>query len=110
MSFVITKTGTSFQCILPPCIIFGTGVATRAAEQAKNLGISKTLVVTDKGVANTEGCKVLVEGLKAGGVNPTVWSEVQVDPPDTSIEGGVKVYLEGKFDGLIAIGGGSSMD
>ena len=110
MSFVVVKTTKSFEGVFAPYIVFGTGVVSRAPEEAKKLGISKVLVVTDKGVANTEGCKAMVEGLKAAGLNPVVWSDVVADPPDTSIDAGVQMYLNEKCDGIIAIGGGSSID
>jgi len=110
MSFIVTKTGSSFQCILPPCIVFGAGVAAKAAEQAKNLGISKALVVTDKGLVDTEGFKSLIETLKAAKLNHVVWSKVKADPPDTSIAETAEAYKKEGCDGIIAFGGGSSID
>lgn len=110
MSFVVVKTTKSFEGVFAPYVVFGTGVVSRAPAEAKKLGISKVLVVTDKGVANTEGCKAMVEGLKAAGLNPVVWSDVLPDPPDTSIDAGVQMYLNEKCDGIIGIGGGSSID
>jgi len=110
MSFLVTKTKKNFQTVWPPFIIFGVGSASRIPEQAKNLGISKALVVTDKGLVDTEGFKSLIETLKAAKLNHVVWSKVKADPPDTSFTETVDVYKKEGCDGIIAVGGGSSMD
>ena len=110
MSFIVTKTKKNFQTVWPPFIIFGVGSASRIPEQAKNLGISKALVVTDKGLVDTEGFKSLIETLKAAKLNHVVWSKVKADPPDTSIAETAEAYKKEGCDGIIAFGGGSSID
>jgi len=110
MGFIVVKTKKTFQTVWPPSIIFGAGTVTKVPEQAKNLGISKAFVVTDKGLVETEGFKSLIALLEAAGITPVVWSEVKADPPDTSIVESTAAYKKAGCDGIIGVGGGSSMD
>lgn len=110
MSIIVAKTRNVFSFLCPVNINFGVGVAAGVPDHAKNLGISKVMVVTDNILASTHNGHAVIESLKMAGLNPVVWSEVVPDPTDTSIETGAKVYLDERCDGLIAMGGGSHMD
>lgn len=111
MSLIVMKTRSNFSAVFPPCIVFGTGVINQVGEQAKNLGISKVLIVTDKGVVEyIPGFKDMLNSLKEAGIGTAVWSEVVPDPPDTIVPKGVKFYQDENCDGIIAMGGGSSID
>lgn len=107
---LVVRTVTNFEWQMSARVVFGLGAITSIADRAKALSMSKPMVITDKGIADTDGFKRAIENLKSGGLNPLVWPEVKPDPPDTSVHAGVKAYIEGKCDGLIGFGGGSSMD
>jgi alcohol dehydrogenase class IV len=110
MSFIVNKTRTSFSFLCPTSIEFGVGVAANAPARAKDLGITKAMVVTDKFLAETKDSIALVEGLKAQGCTPFVWAEVTPDPTDILIEKGTDAYLKAGCNGLVALGGGSHID
>ncbi len=107
---LVVRTGTNFEWQMSTKIVFGVGAINGLGERAKSLGMHKPMVVTDKGIANTDGFKAAMRSLEASGVEAFVWAAVQPDPPDTSIHEGEKEYTENKCDGLIGFGGGSSMD
>ncbi len=48
--------------------------------------------------------------LEKSGIASAVFSEVEPDPPVEEIEKIAKLYQDEQCDGLIALGGGSSMD
>jgi len=48
--------------------------------------------------------------LSGSGVQSVIYSGVEPDPPVDSIERAARFYRENECDGLIAVGGGSSMD
>jgi alcohol dehydrogenase class IV len=110
MNSIVAKTRNNFAYVSPTAINFGVGVSAGTAEQAKSLGISKAMVVTDTFLSETQGGKAVIEGLRNAGCNPIVWPGVVPDPTDTSIHEGAEVYLKAECDSLIAIGGGSHMD
>ncbi len=110
MSFIVAKTRINFGYSLLTRINFGAGAVASLAGEAKNLGMSKVLVVTDKFLMGTDAVKAIITNLDNAGLHPTVYDEVQPDPTDTIVDNGVEVYLKAKCDGIIAIGGGSHMD
>ncbi len=110
MSIIVNKTRTSFAFLCPTSIEFGVGVAANAPTRAKDLGITKPMVVTDKFLSETKDGIALVEGLKAQGCTPFVWAEVTPDPTDILIKKGTDAYLKAGCSGLVALGGGSHID
>jgi len=98
----------SFQ--LPTRIEFGNGVAANVGEEAKGLGGSRALVVTDPGVVSAGLLDPVVDNLKKAEIIVTVFDDVAPNPRDTSVARGAEVALSKGCDVLVALGGGSSMD
>ena len=102
--------GKSFTFQVIPVIEYGAGVADAAGEKAKELGITKALLVTDKGLRKTEVFLRLEDKLGNAGVKTQVFDGVSANPRVADVEAGTKAYQDAGCDGLIAIGGGSPMD
>jgi len=94
---------------LPP-IKFGIGVFNQLGTQTRKLGIKKPLIVCDRGIVQIGLPKSAAEMLEKNGINACVFDGVKADPPVEVINRGADVYKENYCDGIIAIGGGSSMD
>jgi len=73
-------------------------------------GITKVLLVTDKGIQDIKLTKSLLADLKENNIMCTVFDEVIPNPTVENIENGLKIYLEKGCEGIIAFGGGSVMD
>ncbi len=83
---------------------------TKLGDILKKENIKSVLVVTDRGVVNN-GLVVPVEDtLKASGVSVVIYDKTQPNPTVDNVEEALMLYYENQCDGLIAIGGGSSMD
>ncbi len=94
---------------LPP-ILFGVGVVQRVGERAKALKMSKALFLAGP-VMKRIGLTDEVRGiLERSGVESVVFSEIEPDPPVEEVEKAGKLYLDEGCDGIIAMGGGSSLD
>ena len=48
--------------------------------------------------------------MKDAGLGAALFSDVDANPTDKNAEAGVTMYREGGFDGVIAFGGGSTLD
>ena len=72
------------------------------------LGIKKPLIVTDNYLSNTDLFKNLITLLKKN--NPVIFSDTPQNPTEEAVEIAVKIYGESGCDGIIAVGGGSSID
>lgn len=94
----------------PTAIKFGAGRINEIADACKSAGISKPLLVTDKGLASMEITTKTLDLIEAAGLGRGMFSEVDPNPTDKNAEDGVKFYREGGFDGVIAFGGGSGLD
>lgn len=97
-----------FQC--PKSTVVAAGASGRLGELAGNLGCRSILIVTDKGVEKAGLLSSALKGLAAADIAATVFSEVQADPSDVIVQAATRAALENRADGVIGLGGGSSMD
>jgi alcohol dehydrogenase class IV len=80
------------------------------AEACKSLGIVKPLLVTDKGLAETDIVKGTLSILDKNKVSAKLYSNVVGNPTGTNVNEGVDSFKENNCDGVIAFGGGSGLD
>src|SRR6056297_2978748 len=92
------------------CIINEIGATKRLGEIAAELGISRAFLVSDEGIVKARLLEKAVAGLRAGGVEVSVFSEVLADPPESNILDAFEQARAFKADGVVGFGGGSSMD
>ena len=80
------------------------------AEACKVLNITKPLLVTDKGLAETEILKNTLAILKNNNLTAQLYSNVVGNPTGNNVVEGVKSFKKNDCDGVIAFGGGSGLD
>ena len=91
----------------PTNVWFGVDRSKEIQKACDTLGIKNPLIVTDPGLLQTSIIDEINSGLSS---NTQIFSDVQGNPTGSNVTNGVKVFLEGNHDGVIAIGGGSGMD
>ena len=94
----------------PTSVRFGAGRIAEIAEACIAAGISKPLLVTDRGLADMEITTKTLNLIEQAGLGRAMFSDVDPNPNDRNVEEGLKIYREGGFDGVIAFGGGSGLD
>ena len=94
----------------PTAVRFGVGRIEELASACKELGIKSPLLVTDPGLAALPMIKEAVDANNAAGIPTGLFSDSRPNPVAANVEAGVKMYHEGKHDGVIAFGGGSALD
>lgn len=94
----------------PTAIRFGSGRISEIADACATAGITKPLLITDRGLASMEITTRTLDLLEAAGLGRAMFSEVDPNPNEKNAEAGVKAYNEGGHDGVIAFGGGSGLD
>lgn len=99
---------TSYEIFVP--ILMGSGAALRTGLKVKQMGLKKVLLVYDKGLKDVGIADTIAESLKNAGIEIVVYDKVLPDPPDTMVEEGAVMARSEKIDGIVAVGGGSSMD
>jgi alcohol dehydrogenase len=100
-----------FEFSCPVKLVAGFRALENIAFEMDTRGVSKPLVVSDKGVAGAGLVDTVIDAITSDGarVGP-VFDDV---PPDSSMEAvtaGASRYLEAGCDAIIAVGGGSVMD
>jgi len=93
-----------------PAVLFGAGVVQRLGERAKGLDIKKALVVADPVMKKLGRVSEVQEILERSGITSVVFTGVEPDPPVEVVENLAPHYRQQGCDGIIALGGGSSMD
>jgi alcohol dehydrogenase class IV len=89
-------------------IEFETGAVVRAAGLVAGLGIRKPLLVTDPGLA--AGPVFARVRALLGPLAPVVFDRTPQNPDEASVEAAVALYQAHGCDGVVALGGGSSID
>ena len=91
-------------------IKFGPGITKEAGFELNRLGTKRVMVVTDHKMAESHAVKSATESLKRNGIDHAIFDQVSVEPTDDSLKNAISFAIEGKFDGFLPVGGGSSID
>jgi len=91
-------------------IKYGPGATREVGSDMADLGVTRVMVVTDRNLAEMEAVKVTLNALANAGLDPVLYSDVRIEPTDASLRAAVDFAVDGRFDGFVGVGGGSSMD
>lgn len=91
-------------------VLFGEGTVSETGKQAKALGITRAMIVSDSYLCTTEGYQKCLDSLKAEGIEVVEFKDCPQDPPDTAIDKGGELAHANQVNGVIAYGGGSVLD
>ena len=80
------------------------------AEACKICKITKPLLVTDEGLAQSSIIKNTLNILKNHKIKPELYSNIVGNPTGTNVSKGVESYKKNNCNGVIAFGGGSGLD
>ncbi len=91
-------------------IVSGAGAALELAAECRRLGVTRPLLVTDPTLVAIGLVQPVVAALAEAGLPPLLFDQVREDPPEATVLAAVELARTGAVDGVIAVGGGSSMD
>ena len=94
----------------PNTVWFGNGRVKDLPKACKVLDIKKPLFVTDKDLAKTKMVEETFEINKRAKLPTVIFSDLKGNPLGSQVKKGVEVFKNGNHDGVIAFGGGSSLD
>jgi len=93
-----------------PDMMFGVGVVENMGARVQQLKVKKVFLVTDPVMLAMGRAGDVRKILEASGISTVIFSEVEPDPPIELIERAGKLYKENGCDGIVGLGGGSSLD
>ena len=91
-------------------IRYGPGVTREVGYEMKRLGARRAMVVTDPKLASSEPVSLTLDSLRKEGIDSVLFDQARVEPTDASFKEAISAAADGRFDGYVAVGGGSSMD
>lgn len=91
---------------VPTRLVHGPGAVAHVVEALGALGVFRPLLVTDPGVQAAGLVDRVLEHLDG----PVLFDRVRPNPDIALVDGGAEIYRESGCDGLVALGGGSSID
>jgi alcohol dehydrogenase len=95
---------------MPTVSLMGLGAVKQVGQQAKVLGGTKALIVTDAGLAKIGIADQIKGYLEETGLSVTIFDGAEPNPTDLNVRDCLKVWQDNGCDLLITLGGGSSHD
>ena len=101
---------TPFEFHLPTRLVFGSGTIERLGTLARELGSSRPLLVTDRGLREAGHVERALGRLRDAGVEAAVFDACEVNPDSAMVDRGVEFAAGCRPDAIIGLGGGSPLD
>src|SRR5262245_62137774 len=95
---------------IPSIIHYGVGAFAELGPTAQELGLHRVLLVTDAGMVKLGLARQAQALLEKAGIRVTVFDQVQPDPTLQNVEDGLTLLRADHCHGIVAVGGGSSID
>ncbi|GGC09600.1 alcohol dehydrogenase [Marinobacterium zhoushanense] len=100
----------SNRIILPRLLEVGAGASRKAPEILTALGCRKPLIITDRMMVQLGYVGTLQAVLSEAGLDSDLFADTLPEPTEASIIAGVDKVKAGRYDSIIALGGGSPID
>jgi alcohol dehydrogenase len=100
----------NYQFTLPTKVIVERGIAARVSDHLSPYGITKVLILTDRGIKQAGLLERIYRNLSSAGLEYVEYDEIKPNPRDTDCDLAAAFAREHGVDGILAVGGGSVMD
>jgi alcohol dehydrogenase len=97
-----------FEC--PTRVYYGLGASAEVGVRLAELAVTKALIVSDSGVAQAGAVDRIAQCIRAAGIDVAVYAGTEQNPTTTNLEEIAARFRHDECDGLVGLGGGSSMD
>lgn len=91
-------------------VIFGEEASLETGKKLKEHGINKIFCVYDEGIKSAGVVDKIVSTIRAEDIEVVAFGGVLADPPDTIVDQAGEIGRKEGVDGVLGIGGGSSLD
>ncbi|MFT3927604.1 MAG: iron-containing alcohol dehydrogenase [Myxococcales bacterium] len=94
----------------PTRILFGVGAVGDLGAEAKKLGTTRALIVSDPGVTRAGLLAPVEESLKKQGIEVSSFDQISTNPTEAEARAAASAFRESRADAVIAVGGGAALD
>lgn len=101
---------STFQLYMPTKVLSKIGISNEVGSILHDNHYKSILLITDNGIINSGILENIYISLNNNNIEYEIFSEVEPNPKSSTITKIVDLYKDTKFDAILAIGGGSSID
>jgi 4-hydroxybutyrate dehydrogenase len=94
----------------PTRILFGVGATGDLGKEARALGITRALIVSDPGVTRAGLIEPVERALASVNIECARFDRISTNPSEAEARAAAKSYSDSRADGVIAVGGGAALD
>ena len=94
----------------PTRILFGNGSVGDVGKEAKALGATRVLLVSDPGVSKAGLIGPVERTLVGAGVEVTRFDAISTNPTEAECRAAADAYRGARADGVVGVGGGAALD
>jgi hydroxyacid-oxoacid transhydrogenase len=91
-------------------IRFGPGVTREIGMDLADMNLKRVMVLTDPNLSRLAPVATVLESLSDSKIEFVLFDRVRVEPTDVSFREAIAAADQGRFDGFVAVGGGSTID
>lgn len=91
-------------------IKYGIGATREIGFDMGRFGCKRVAVLTDPQLSSSEIVAVVMDALRQQRIDAVKFDQVRIEPTDESCKLAIDFAIAGKFDGYVAVGGGSTID
>ncbi len=91
-------------------VTFGRGALAEVGTRARELGMTRVVLVTDRQLAALPWLAEVEASLAAAGIEVARFVDVEIEPTAASFEDAARFAIGARADGYISLGGGSVID
>jgi len=99
-----------YRLMFPGKIIFGVGALDALGDEANRLAAKHALIITDPGVYQAGLVDRVKEQLSVAKLSVDICAEAEPEPTFTRLNALAEKFRTSKYDLLVGVGGGSSLD
>lgn len=96
--------------LLPRIMRVGGGASRELLEVLNQLNVKNPLIITQQTFIEMGHVPDILAPLEAAGMDFEIFTDIPPDPTTDAVNAGIAFLKQGEFDGVVAIGGGSSID
>jgi len=100
---------TAFQ-MAASSVRFGSGITREVGMDLAEMGVRRVMVVMDPVLRDLPTGRFVCESLQAERIDFDLFDDVRVEPTDSSFRAASEAAVQGRFDAILAVGGGSTID
>ena len=108
--FLPGEGGADTFTVMMPKLTFGRGCLRELGERTLARGLKRVALFTDPNLKDGPYVATALASLTQHNIDATVFSDIRIEPDDSSVAAGAAFLRSGSFDCVVSVGGGSSMD